>query len=169
MSVSCVNRRSSWCSVNKHQHFRNASTTGQVWVKTAALTDAAHKACLRQSIHPHSKQCAFTSQRIYFVNKTISPRGPFNSCSGAFDDIAWSSSADGVCLVVMELWILNILIGWCKVNTVISQLTKQSHLKVFLVSVLELLIISHDHHDLHRVMWISTVFILFLNKKKWHI
>lgn len=30
------------------------------------------------------------------VDKTVSPHGPFISCSGSFDHIAWSSPADGV-------------------------------------------------------------------------
>lgn len=46
-----------------------------------------------------------TSETV--LDNAISPPGLFSSCCGDFNNIAWSSSAGGVCSVVLKTWMKN--------------------------------------------------------------
>lgn len=45
----------------------------------------------------------FRLSRSYYFNKNIWTQGPLTSFSSTFKCISWSSTADGVCIVVMEM------------------------------------------------------------------
>ncbi len=73
-------------------------------------------------------------KKLQLVDRTISPLGPFSSCSGAFDRITWSSSAYGVTQLSWNCF-LSTLRTFCPrwLKSLSSwgwkeQLTKQSHL-----------------------------------------
>lgn len=54
------------------------------------------------SAFSHACNWIITLFNLKVVKKAISPRAPSRRCTGAFDQILWSPSADGVCSAVME-------------------------------------------------------------------
>lgn len=92
-------------------------------------------------------------QKHHQLDKTISPKGPFSDCSGAFTPITRSSGDDDVNLTVglerllvhsLQIWHWNLILDLGNSRCSCKWQKKTSHHKVHFMAVLELLIVSQD-------------------------